>query len=198
MQQPYTCMIVDDQPDAVDYMATLIDENCPCLKVIATAASSAKAKERYLKFLPDLLFLDIEIDEQNGFGIIQDIYREKLSPYIIFVTAYNQYAIEAFKTKAIDYLLKPVDAEDLKNAVARFIQLKDNENQAGRLKELIRQLPQKIRFNTRTGFILLNSNEILYCEADRNYTKIHLSNREVELISLNLAGVTEKLPDEKF
>jgi two-component system, LytTR family, response regulator len=135
-------MIVDDQPDAVDYMTTLIDENCPCLKVIATANSSATAKIRYLKFLPDLLFPDIEIDEQNGFGIIQDIYRENLSPYVIFVTAYNQYAIEAFKTKAIDYLLKPVDAEELKNAVARFIQLKDNENQAGRLKELIRQFPQ--------------------------------------------------------
>lgn len=198
MTELYTYMIVDDEPEAIDLLSALMKENCTDLKLVATAASSAEAKKQYFNTLPDLLFMDIQIDEQNGFEIINELYHKKLNPHIIFVTAFNQYAVEAFKTSAVDYLLKPVDENELKAAVEKFIKLKNTENQQAQIEKLINLFPQKIRFNTRTGFILLNSREILYCEADRNYTKIFTSREKYELVSVNLSTVEEKLPNGLF
>ena len=198
MNEHYTYMIVDDEPDAIDLLSVLIRENYTNLKLVATANSSADAKKMYFSNLPDLLFMDVQIDEKNGFDIIKDIYHKKLNPHIIFITAFNEYAIEAFKTNAVDYILKPVDANELNDAIEKFIRLKNSENQQNQIEKLINLLPQKIRFNTRTGFILVNTNEILYCEADRNYTKIFMSRENYELVSVNLATVEEKLPKGLF
>lgn len=191
-------MIVDDEQEAIDYLGSLIEENCKDLQVVATAQSSAEAKKHYFKTLPDLIFMDIEVDEQNGFDILNDIYREKLKPTVVFVTAFNQYAIDAFKVNAIGYLLKPVDIVDLKNAVKRFTKDREKDIQFEKVKALIEGHHNKIRFNTRTGFILLNVREILYCEAERNYTKIHKTYDGYEMISANLSEVEKKLDGNGF
>jgi DNA-binding LytR/AlgR family response regulator len=191
-------MIVDDEPDAIEYLSTLISEKCPDLKIVSKAENFQDTVNNYLKNLPELIFLDIQLGEKSGFDLVNEIHKLKQKPYIIFVTAFNQFAIDAFKANAIDYLLKPVDEEDLTNAVEKFRNLRNNENHAIQVEKLIKQFPQKIRFNTRTGFILINSDDIIYCEADRNYTKIFTSPTEFELISHNLAYVAEKLPVGKF
>jgi len=196
--EKYTCLIVDDEQDAIDYLETLVAEECPTLKTVATATSSKEALKSYFKTLPDLIFLDIQIDEKNGFDILQELYHTKLKPHIIFVTAYNHYAIEAFKTNALDYLLKPVAPEELRNAVQKFMDYKAIENQQQRIEKFINQFPQKIRFNTRTGFILLHTNDILYCEADRNYTKVFTSLNTFEIVSGNLSEIEKKLNKKDF
>jgi two-component system, LytTR family, response regulator len=198
MSPDYSCMIVDDEQDAVAFLATLIGEHCPSLKLVATANGSDDAIKKYIRTLPDLVFMDIEVDELNGFDIISEICSEKRKPHIIFVTGYNHYAIEAFKANALGYLLKPVNPHDLIGAVERFSGIKETEIQLDKVWQFIRDYSGKIRFNTTTGFILLHPSEILWCEADRNYTKIFISFDKHVLVSVNLAIVEEKLLSSDF
>ena len=198
MQPDFTCMIVDNEQDAVEYLAILIRENCPFLEIVATANSSEGAVRHYNKTRPDLVFMDIEVDQMNGFEIISEICGEKHRSHFIFVTGYNRYAVEAFKTNALGYLLKPVDKNDLIKAVERFTTNKEAEFQQERIWQFVREYSGKIRFNTTSGFILLHPEEILWCKADHNYTKIIMSVAKPVIISLNLAAVEEKLPSSGF
>jgi two-component system, LytTR family, response regulator len=198
MQPGFTCMIVDDEQGAIEFLATLIRENCPFLEIVATADNSEDAVKQYNKTRPDLVFMDIEVDRMNGFDIINEICGEKHRPHIIFVTGYNRYAVEAFKTIALGYLLKPVGKNDLIKAVERFNTNMESELQQERVWQFIREYSGKIRFNTSTGFILIHPEEILWCEADHNYTNIYISVEKPVLISVNLATVEEKLPSAGF
>lgn len=191
-------MIIDDEKDAISYLTILIEETCPNIKVVATATSSEDAIKKYFRKLPDLLFLDVEVDEKNGFEILKEIYNDKLRPYTIFVTAFNQYAIEAFKANALDFLLKPYSPEDLKAAIKKFRDAREKEFRYEKIMALFEGEKQKIRFNSRTGFILFAPNEILYCEADRNYTKLFTAPDQFEVVSLNLAEVEKKLSKGRF
>ena len=198
MRPEFTCMIVDDEPDAVELLTTLIRENCPLIKIAATANGSDEAIKKYHKNHPDLLFMDIEVDRMNGFDIINEICRGKSSPQIIFVTGYNKYAVQAYKTHALGYVLNPVDKEDLIKAVDRFTSGREAELQQAKLWQFIRDYSGKIRFNTTTGFNLVHPGDILYCIADHNYTKVFTSPERFLLVSVNLAAVEEKLPSGGF
>lgn len=198
MESEINVMIVDDEQEAVDLLAILLKESFSNISIVATANSSDDAIKKAYRKHPDLIFLDIEIDKKNGFDIIEKLKQENHLPHIIFVTAYNKYAHDAFKTNAIDYLLKPIDAEDLKAAIQKFEHTKSTENQIAQIRDVLNQFPQKIRFNTRTGFILLNTSEIIYCKADRNYTKIFIAIDQFQLVSMNLASVEKKLPGFMF
>jgi len=191
-------MIVDDEQDPIDFLSGMIREHTPDLKIVATAQTSGDAIRKYFKTMPDLVFMDIEVDELNGFDIVNEIFTEKRKPHLIFVTGYNRYAIEAFKTNALGYLLKPVNADDLIRAVWRFVGLKELEGQHDQLWNFIRDYTGKIRFNTTTGFILVHPSEILYCEADRNYTRIFTSPEKPVLVSVNLAVVEEMIQSGSF
>jgi len=198
MDLPYTCMIIDDEPDAIDYLSALIGEHCPQLKIVATATDSASARNKYFYHLPGLLFMDIQVDEKNGFDIYKDLYREKLNPVIIFVTAYNQYAIRAFRANALDYLLKPVDPVELTAAVKKFADSREKEIQGEKINTFISRLNARIRFHTREGFIFFDTDEIIYCEADANYTKIFTTPEKFTVVSHNLGQVEKLLPSRQF
>jgi len=191
-------MIVDDEQDAIDFLSGMISEHTPDMKIVASASSSDDAIRKYFKTSPDLVFMDIEVDEMNGFDIINEIFTGNNNPHLIFVTGYNRYAIEAFKTNALGYLLKPVNPEDLIRSVERFKELKELEIRHDQLWNFIRDYSGKIRFNTTTGFILVHPAEILYCEADRNYTGIFTSPGKPVLVSVNLAVVEEMLHSSEF
>lgn len=197
METSFTCMIVDDESDAIDYLSNLINDKFEHLEIVATASNSKDAVKAYYSNFPDLIFMDIEIDELDGFGVLKEIYREKFQPYIIFVTAFNQYAVDAFRANALGYLLKPVHEVDLMNAVKKFMDSKERDLQYEKILSLF-NYPARIRFNTRTGFILLNVNEIFYCEAERNYTKIHKVTGKTEIVSINLSEVEKKLAELGF
>ncbi len=198
MNRQHTAMVIDDEPEAIEFLQDLIRENCPELNIISSSLTSKIAVKNYFKYLPELLFLDIHMDSKDGFGILNEIYVHHSTPYVIFVTAFEEYAIKAFKQDAIDYLLKPVDPDDLKHAVSKFISRREKDSQADKINAFIGRYQRRVRFNTREGFILLDAKDILYCEADRNYSKIYLTSGKQEIVSMNLGGLEEKLPAFNF
>ncbi len=191
-------MIVDDEQEAIDYLAILLHEYFPEINITATAKSSEEAVNLAFRKHPDLIFLDIKIDSKNGFDIIKELGSEGHKPHIIFVTAYDKYAIEAFKTDATDYLLKPVDAEDLTRAVNKFAGQREKELQYQNIENRLNNYRPKIRFNTRTGYILLNPDDIVYCRADGNYSEIYLKGQPKKVVTSNLRNLIKQLPQPPF
>src|SRR4051812_46284573 len=110
-------IIIDDEPDAVKLLQLQLTQNCPEVEVIASYTNSAKALAELELLTPDLLFLDIEMPVINGFELLEKIIHSDFA--VVFVTAYNQYAVKAFRFNALDYLVKPIDLVDLLKAVAK-------------------------------------------------------------------------------
>ena len=198
MPDEYTAMLVDDEPEALEFLSGLIRDHCPGLKILSSAGSSKEAIKNYFEWMPQLLFLDIRMDAADGFTILNEIYGRKFRPYVIFVTGFEEYAVKAFREDAIDFLLKPVEPAELMHAVKKFKDQYNKDQQYKKISDFINQYRRRIRFNTREGFIVLDAKEILYCEADRNYSKLYLVNGSQEIISMNLGGLEDKLPSGIF
>ena len=191
-------MLVDDEQVAIDYLASLLTGHHPELEVVGSAVSSAEALEKYENSLPELLFLDVQIDDRSGFEILSEIHKKGKDPYVIFVTAWDRYAVEAFRQNALDYLLKPVTPADLKRAVQKFITSREKDEPYRSLRNFMEQARKKIRFNTREGFLLFSPDEILYCEASQNYTKIFTDISHSDIISINLGKIGDILTPPGF
>lgn len=198
MDRHFTAMIVDDEPEAIYYLRNLVSENFPDVRIVATAQSSGEAIHNYFEHLPELLFLDIHLGDTDGFSILKDLFSHHAKPYVIFITAFDKYAIQAFKHDALDYLLKPLKIEDLSRGIQKFIQQRGKDDQALRVSEFISQYQRRLRFNTREGFILLDAKDILYFEAERNYTKVLMISGKTETISTNIGSLEEKIPASIF
>jgi len=198
MNNPIRTIIVDDEKNARLMLRELLNE-IEDIKILGSYAGVDEAVPAILKDQPDIVFLDVQMPGKNGFELLHEIKDFDVHPTIIFVTAYDEFAIDAIRHSAFDYLMKPVDIHLLEKAVLRF---KTEQNKAGN-KEDIHQilnhlLPQKIRFNTRSGAIFLNPKEIVYIHAERNYTDIFLTNECSHTVSMYVSEVYEKLPPACF
>ena len=193
-----TAIIVDDEPEARDIIESLLSDFSD-VKVLAKDESVNKAVHSIHEFNPDLVFLDIDMPVKNGFDLIREIKEYGLNPTIIFVTAYNHYAIDAIKHAAFDYLVKPVDIDDLKNSIDRYKEERKSNTSLARIENLLQALQvEKLRFSTRTGYIFINPAEIIYCQADGNYTDLFLANDEKQTITINIGRLEHLLPPSKF
>ncbi len=192
MKIPVKTVIVDDEQQARDILADLLSE-IPGVEVMAKAESVKEALKAVRKYAPEIIFLDIEMPGDDGFSLVNELCSNEISCDIIFVTAYNQYAIKAIKSAAFDYLLKPVDRNELFRSIERYRQKKTDASSTGKMELLLEQLTKKkkIKLNTRTGYMLMDPNHIFYCEADSNYTIIHLTNGTCETSTLNLGKLQE-------
>lgn len=198
MEREINVMIVDDEQEAIDYLSILLKENFPDINIVATAGSSKEALEKAFRKHPDLVFLDIKIDAKNGFDILNELKKENHTPHIVFVTAYNQYAVEAFKVNALDYLLKPVDNEELNRAVSKFYEQKGKDLQFQNIHNFLNNHRPKIRFNTRNGFILIHPDEIVYCQSDGNYSEIILKDKSKNIVCYNLKKLLKEISSTRF
>jgi len=137
---------------------------------------------------------------KNGFALVEQLKKFNLKTTVIFVTAHVEYAINAMKVAAFDYLLKPVDFIDLKETIIRYREEKLNELDEQKVDILLDILNKqdKISFNTRTGYIYIQPADIVYCQADVNYTKIHLGGSRNEVVTVNIGRVEEMLSKSKF
>ncbi len=198
MNKRISVLIVDDEQEAIDYLSILIKENFPEFEIVGSAMKSKVAVQKIYRFHPDLLFLDIKIDEKDGFDILKDIKNDKHFPHVIFVTAFDHFAIEAFKVNAIDYLLKPVEKEELKRAVIKYLDLTEKESYLENIKNLFSSRNGKIRFNSRTGYILIDPDDIFYCQSDGNYSEIYLVDGSRKIVTYNLRTLITLLTDESF
>lgn len=193
-------IIVDDEQECRDLTVNLLSE-FPDIEIIACCENAEKALESIIQYLPDLVFLDIQMPLKTGFDLLDDLKKINIThPEIVFVTAYDHYALEAIKNSAFDFLLKPIDIIELEHTINKF-KIRDTKNNfLHKINVLFDyySLNKKIKFNTRTGFITINPEEILYCNADGNYTMIYQVNQKNELITNNIGQLELSLPKKVF
>ena len=177
-----TAIIVDDESDAREILRSLLNKY-PEIEIVSRDANVTEAYNSINEKHPDIVFLDIELSEtESGFDLLAKLKQEH-KPTIIFVTSYNEYAIKAFEFAAFDYLLKPVDPDRLDQCIERYKNEKQNKDLQKQISDIFTCLNKnKIKFNTRTGFVLIDPKEIVYCESDKNYSEIILNNGKKELV----------------
>lgn len=198
-----SCIIIDDEDRARITFQKFVDRYLQDKLVMVYSASSVKDGVFAIhKFNPDIVFLDIEMPDENGFKLFE--YFEKVQFEVVFLTAFQNYAINAIKFAAFDYILKPLDFIDLKEVVLRYENKIKEENNSNRVQTLLANLTaggdilSKVALPTMTGFKMEKINSIMYCEADDNYTKIHTAQGTEILVSKTLKFVEELLPEEYF
>lgn len=192
-------ILIDDEPDNVQLLALQLTRHCPQVETVGQYTDSTEGLKAIRTLKPSLLFLDIEMPIMNGFQLLEKL--GEVTCGIIFITAYDQYAVRAFRFSALDYLLKPVDTIDLVAAVRKAEQVaKINPRQL----ELLRQnyatssLPQRIALPHTHGLVFAEVRQIVYCESDSNYSRCYLESGEQYLISKTLGDVQEVLETHDF
>ncbi len=195
----YKTLIVDDETSARDILENLLSDY-PEFQIVGKEEDVDSAVKAILKHHPDIIFLDIEMPVKNGFELIREIRNYSLLPTIVFITAYNDYAIQAIKLAAFDYILKPIDPDELKQCLYKFMAEKGKMDMNQKLDNLIREIDHtfKLRFNIRTGYLMIEPNEILYFIADGSYTDIVLLDEKRETISQSIGKLEETLPEQFF
>lgn len=193
-------LLVDDEPEARELLSFMLLRNNG-VSVVGSAGNVDEALKLMRNEQPDLVFLDIQMPEKDGFQFIEQVHRAGQEPGIVFVTAFEHYAIQAIRNSVFDYILKPVHQEELDSAIDRFRQRARNVKEQD-LQYLLHALkgnkPSRIKLNTRSGYILIDPSEVVYCQADGNYTHIHLVRGSSEFITQNLGAIEEILDSSAF
>jgi len=202
MNHPYKAIVIDDEPAARRLMKSLLQEYSDIVTVVAEAGTGGEAIQKIEELNPDLIFLDIQMPDLTGFEVIERLSRK---PNIIFTTAYEQYAIKAFETFSIDYLLKPIKEERLKQSMEKlkqFGRLNPSINVEG-LQEIIRQFqaPAKttaLTIKTGDRIILLRFENISHLEAEDKYVFVYTTDGQKYLTDQSLSALSEKLPPQFY
>jgi two-component system, LytTR family, response regulator len=196
---PLKVIIIDDEPDCVRLLELQLNRHCPNVTVIGSTSNSEDGLIMLLKTPPDLLYLDIEMPHLNGFDLLEKV--GDLTFQVVFTTAYDRYAVRAFKFSALDYLLKPIDPVELKATVEKAAQkVQVVQQQLDLLKQqlLSSRRSSKIALPQLNGFIIADIEQIIYCESDSNYTRFHMKNNEQYLICRSLGEVESLLEGYTF
>lgn len=198
-------IIVDDEEFARSSLFFLLQQNCPEIEIAGIARSVPEAKEILAQQTINLIFLDIAMPGQNGFALIQEAQNHQAA--VVFTTAYDQYALKAIKANALDYLLKPIDIDELKIAVQKvvaYFKLREHSTEKDeRINNLVDTLSTKNGIKKLTlphgqGFKIIEVDDIVHIEADSNYSVFHLSNLEKIAVSKVLKEFEEILPSDQF
>ena len=195
-------VLIDDEKNALEMLEWQLHTYCPQVEVAAICINADKGIAAIRQYKPQLVFLDIEMPKKNGFEVVQSFPQPLFA--VIFTTAYIQFALKAFRFAALDYLLKPIDADDLVVAVKRY----ERKMLHGSLKEqldiLMQQynqpnvLPDKISLATQQAIHFISPAIIVYCESDSNYTTLHFTDKSKMVVSKTLKEVEEMLVHYHF
>jgi two-component system, LytTR family, response regulator len=194
-------IIIDDEKKSRDALMGLIDRYCPEVFVIAQAEGCKEGIEKVKMHHPDIVFLDIQMPDGSGFNFLEAF--EEFSFEVIFATAHDQYAIQAIKCSALDYLLKPINPDDLKGAIQKYIEKNDKGQITNNIKVLLNNIKpgsenKKIILSTAEGIHILTTDEIIRCESDDYYTKFFLTDGKTILLSKTLKQNEAMLSDFDF
>jgi two-component system LytT family response regulator len=195
-----TAILIDDEKNALEVLEWQLKNFCTDVQVLAMCTSADEAVTAIIQLQPQLIFLDIEMPVKSGFEVLNAFQQPRFD--VIFTTAYNQFAIKAFKYAAFDYLLKPIDAADLKAAIERFKNRKTTLT-TQQLEVLMNHMgkvppPEKIALNTADGMMFIKPDQIIRCESQSNYTKIFLTTQQKVTIAKTLKDVEETLQEYHF
>ncbi len=197
-----TAILIDDEKNSRESLRKKIETHCPEITVIAECSNGKEGLEAINRFQPAIVFLDIEMPHMNGFAMLQQLTERNFE--LVFTTAFNQYAIDAIRYSALDYLVKPIDVTDLVNAVFRIskekkpgINYKQLDILAGYLSQQ-KKTPDKIAVSVASGLEILNIDSIVYMEATGNYTNIYMTENKPLLSSKTLKDFEDILPSTLF
>lgn len=193
-------VIIDDESDSRLILANYLAKYCPEVKVCGFGESVSTGKSVIHEHQPDIVFLDIEMPYGNGFDLLDSI--ENISFETVFVTAFDNYAIQALNQSAAYYLLKPINIDELVKAVEKIKQERSAENYAHHTQVLLQNIragsQQKIMLPTMEGFEIVTINTILFCEAEDNFTRFFLEGGTVLLICRTLKYFEDILREHRF
>ncbi|MBA4745485.1 MAG: response regulator transcription factor [Muricauda sp.] len=194
-------VIVDDEIKALQSLSWELTNLSDEVDIIASFTDAREALDYLEQNTPDCLFLDIEMPAMDGFQFIKNL-KNKNFPVVI-TTAYNQYALQALKNEAIDYLLKPIDSDDLEETIAKIKKFNSKNLSIDRLEKILLNFNaesqnKKITINTDGKLVFLNSDDILYAESDGNYSTIFLTDGQKILLTKKLKEVNTLLPQSIF
>lgn len=195
-----TAILVDDEKHCRDVLGLLLHRYCPQVNLLASCAGGQEGLEAIEQHHPDVVFLDIEMPGMGGFDLLEACKFNQFG--VIFTTAYNEYAIKAIRHNALDYILKPIDKDELMQAVAKA----DREKAARaplRVEPFVdylnrQKMGDRIALPTMEGLQILQSEDIYYCESDGGYTHFFLTNGKKILISKTLKEVEDVLENKGF
>lgn|SRR5690606_26862639 len=193
-------ILIDDDESNLSSLREKISNHCKQVNIISCCDNPEDAIRIIDEQKPDLVFLDIEMPQMNGFVMLQQLTYKDFE--LVFVTAYDHYAIKAIRSCALDYLVKPVEIEELKRAVAAAEETKQQTPASSQLDLLIAHLQKKqtklLTIPTSDGLQIIAIEDIIYLEASDNYSNIFLSNNQKYLASRTLKDFEELLPEDTF
>lgn len=195
-------ILVDDEQDSRDILANYLSKYCPDIQLIDKCDSVKSGLKSIEAHQPEIVFLDIEMPYGNGFDLLDQV--DEVSFETVFVTAYDNYAIKALNQSASYYLLKPIDIEELIAAVEKIKKERISKDYVQHTKILLENIrstskePTKLMLPTMEGFEIIKADDILYCEADNNFTRFFLTDKRKLLICKTLKYFEDILSDLQF
>lgn len=193
-------VIIDDEQHCIDRLCSLLPAIInPAIQLAGTAQTVDEGLALISKHQPQLVFLDVQIADKTGFDLLKAIPDAQFQ--VIFTTAHDKYALQAFRFCALDYLLKPVDADELQNALMKVTSMKNNNGISEQISELLKGMsnkPRKIGVPTLNGIVFIPVSEIIRCHADGNYTELHLAGKKQMVVSKTLKEFENLLADYSF
>ncbi|MCR9286263.1 MAG: response regulator transcription factor [Bacteroidetes bacterium] len=192
-------IIIEDEPRSRNVLRQLLAEYCPSIEISGEAGHVMAGVELIRSHQPNIVFLDIELPQKNGFALFDYFPNPEFS--VIFTTAYDQYAVQAFRMSAIDYLLKPIDPLELQEAVNRVKKegaLKQSNQHIQVMKENLKSESKKLGLPSSNGLVFVTLKEIIRCEASRNYSLFYLSSGEKIIVSKPLKMFSDLLEEFSF
>lgn len=197
-----SAIIIDDEANSRNSLKQKLLNYCTGIVVIGEAENGEEGIKILSQLAPDILFLDVEMPRMNGFTMLQQLPTRNFE--VVFITAYDQYAIKAIKVSALDYLVKPVEIEELKMAVEKVAKKRGINNTNVRLETLLQNLletkkeQQRLAIPSMDGLQFIETGDIIYLEANSNYTSFHLANGKKILVAKTLKDFEELLPTSTF
>lgn len=202
MKHRLITVIIDDEPDSVDFIASIISEYCPGLEVTGKAHNVNDGAKLISEIKPELVFLDVEMPNGTGFDLLTHFPEKDFD--VVFITAFNHYAIRAIKFSAVDYILKPINISEFIEAVGRVVHKRSTntyptgKNFEALLENLRSVNPTRLVIPTSDGREYLNPRDIIRIEADRSYSWFFLTGNRKILVSKHLKEFQELLNDRNF
>ena len=194
-------VIIDDEKRSRDTLVGMVERYCPNIEIIGQADGCQTGILKIKELSPDIVFLDIQMPDGSGFKLLEDL--DEYNFEVIFTTAHDQYAIKAIRFSALDYILKPINPDDLKNAIDKYLQ-KQNKGQINKnIQVLLDNIKSpnvvpKIILNTSEGIYIVKTDDIIRCESDDYYTRFFFINDSMILISKTLKQNEELLSEYNF
>lgn len=196
MEKKLRSVILEDEPGSLQLLHNLLEANGN-VTVVGESSDPFRAIDLIIDTKPDMLFLDIKMPGKSGFEILDDMRKiRSVNPYVVFITAYNEFALRAFEYAAFDYLLKPVDPVRLNDTIIRCMdsRIYDRPQKTQLLLESIK----KLHFRNTSGFVFIDPVEIVSIDASGNYSIFHLSGNRTETVTMLLGKIQEMLDPEIF